>query len=611
MKCLLLTFCILSFTLSSLAAERHALVIGNTHYPEGGVLVTPLDNCITDARLVASTLQGIGFKVVIVEDATRGAMDDALLAWEEKLPKDCEAVVYFAGHGIEHNGKNYLLGTNARLKAQSRIGEEALEAETVAKAMLEAGARSSFLFLDCCREAPPADWVTRGIKKRGLAEVKVDGDIIIAYAAKPGASAMDLPTITGADVKTTNGPYAQALARFLRSGLKHTDVFQQVRMEVSRLTGGQQRTWESGSFIEEYYFSTPSRSTPSSSSASVMPVTPVPVTPVPVTPPPAAAEVSFAGTTPGQSWKNSHGTPFRWCPPGEFWMGSTPEDKATFNRDACVTSDEPRHKVKLSLGFWLSQHEATQIDWETVMGATVKDQAKKALRDDTLYALGGGRTTLREFWRVKKDARPEDLSFTPSSGACIYMVSWEEAMEYCRKLTDAEHASGKIPANWRYTLPTEAQWEHACRAGTETPVYSGRMIIFGSNNSATLDAISWYGGNSSQGFIGPGFNTAGWPQKQYPGGLAGPRQVGLKQPNAWGLHDMIGNVWEWCTDWYFPDISSGVENPIGPAYGTGRVVRGGSWDSGAAYCRAAKRRSLEPGLRLNFLGFRPALVRSR
>ncbi|WP_395744769.1 caspase domain-containing protein [Prosthecobacter sp.] len=248
------------------AGERHALVIGNSHYPADGLLVTPLDNCIPDARLITSTLRSIGFKVTLVEDASKSAMDDALLAWEEKLPKGCDALVYFAGHGIEHNGKNYLLGTNSKLKAQSRIGEEALEAETLAVAMLLAGAKSSFLFLDCCREAPPAEWVTRGLKKRGLADVKVDGDIIIAYAAKPGEGALDQPVVSGDNVLSGNGPYAQALVKFLSGGLKHTDFFQQVRKEVARLTGGKQRTWENGSFLEEFYFSAPSN-TPSSNKA--------------------------------------------------------------------------------------------------------------------------------------------------------------------------------------------------------------------------------------------------------------------------------------------------------------------------------------------------------
>ncbi len=100
------------------AAERHALVIGNSHYSVDGLLVTPLNNCVPDARLIATTLESLGFKVTKVEDATKSVMDESLLTWEQNLPKDCDALVYFAGHGIEHDGKNYLLGTNSKLKAQ-------------------------------------------------------------------------------------------------------------------------------------------------------------------------------------------------------------------------------------------------------------------------------------------------------------------------------------------------------------------------------------------------------------------------------------------------------------------------------------------------------------
>ncbi|MFO1481748.1 MAG: SUMF1/EgtB/PvdO family nonheme iron enzyme [Verrucomicrobiaceae bacterium] len=598
MKSLVQIFCLLMFALSAFAAERRALVIGNSHYPADGLLVTPLDNCIPDARLIAHQLEAVGFQVTTLEDATKSVMDEALLAWEEKLPKGCDAVVYFAGHGIEHNGKNYLLGTNARVKAQSRIGEEALEAETVAQAMLLAGAKSSFLFLDCCREAPPAEWVTRGVKKRGLADVKVNGDIIIAYAAKPGDSALDLPVISGTDVSTGNGPYAQSVAKFLLLGLKHTDFFQQVRKEVSRLTGGAQRTWENGSFLEEFYFSKPSGSG----------TAPVPVMPASV---PAPAPVDpFAGTFAGQSWENSKGTAFRWCPPGEFWMGSSEADKKAFARDGVTTDDETRHKVKLTRGFWLSQNEVTQGEWEAIMGTTLKDQARKMLQDDTLYTINGKKTTIRDLKGAKRDDDPSNHTAIESPSIPIYYVSWDEAVEYCRKLTDKERATGKIPSGWRYSLPTEAQWEYACRAGTETTLYNGEMNILGTCNAPALDSIAWYGGNSSEGYSGRGWDTKGWPEKQYPGSTAGPRRVGQKKANAWGFCDMIGNVIEWCSDWYAADISSALTDPAGSSTGVDRAHRGGSWNGIAADCRAANRLSEVPGLRDDSMGFRPALVPS-
>ncbi|HRX56001.1 MAG TPA: caspase family protein, partial [Verrucomicrobiales bacterium] len=135
------------------AQDRVALVIGNNDYDEGGNF-PDLDNCVHDAALIKDTLEAVHFKVFFLENATRSQMDETLESFESSITKGSTAVFYFAGHGIEFNGKNYLMGTNAKLQARSRLGEEAMDAETFAGAMMLAGAKSSFLFLDCCREVP-------------------------------------------------------------------------------------------------------------------------------------------------------------------------------------------------------------------------------------------------------------------------------------------------------------------------------------------------------------------------------------------------------------------------------------------------------------------------
>lgn len=242
---LLATF-VFAAPLSALSSDRVALVIGNNLYPEDGNFPS-LENCVNDAALIRTTLGALGFRIFHAENATRSEMDEILAEFENAIPKGGTAVFYFAGHGIEFNGKNYLMGSNAKLEARSRLGEEAMDAETFAGAMLIAGARSSFLFLDCCREVPAdVGWLTRGTKKRGLAELTIDGDIIIAYAAKPGQAALD--------GQGGNSPYATALSKWLPAGLKHSDVFDHVRREVHQMTGGAQRTWESGSFLEPFFF---------------------------------------------------------------------------------------------------------------------------------------------------------------------------------------------------------------------------------------------------------------------------------------------------------------------------------------------------------------------
>ena len=154
----------------------------------------------------------------------------------------------------------------------------------------------------------------------------------------------------------------------------------------------------------------------------------------------------------------------------------------------------------------------------------------------------------------------------------VETVSWDDAVRYCQKLTERERAAGLITAQEAYRLPTEAEWEYAARAGT-TEARHGE-----------LDAIAWWSGNS-------GNQT---------------RPVKQKAPNAWGLYDMIGNVWEWCSDWYGAYPTGNVTDPTGPGSGTDRVDRGGGWGSGAERARSAYRDGDDPGTRFT-LGFRPAL----
>jgi sulfatase modifying factor 1 len=189
----------------------------------------------------------------------------------------------------------------------------------------------------------------------------------------------------------------------------------------------------------------------------------------------------------------------------------------------------------------------------------------------------------------------------------MYWVSWDEAVEFCRRLNERE--ADRLPAGYEYRLPTEAEWEYACRAGTTDATYGGNLHILGKYHAPALDEIAWYGGNSSVGYSAKGVRTDGWKDKQYPGGVAAQRDVATKQANAWGLHDMIGNVWEWCGDWYAKSLSGGaVTDPTGAPTGTQRVSRGGSWMYGADGCRAAKRFQDSPGARFRCVGFRVALA---
>lgn len=212
--------------------------------------------------------------------------------------------------------------------------------------------------------------------------------------------------------------------------------------------------------------------------------------------------------------------------PGEFTMGSANGD----------SDEKPQTRVTISRPFFLGATEVTQAQWRTVMGSNPSN--------------------------FKGDTLP------------VEQVSWDDAMAFCKKLTERERSAGRLPAGWEFTLPTEAQWEYACRAGT-TGDYAGN-----------LDAMAWYAKNSE----------------------SKTHAVGTKQANAWGLYDMHGNLWEWCADWYASYSGGSMTDPTGAASGSFRVYRGGGWNISAGFCRSAYRRYFSPAYRDDGLGFRPALA---
>ena len=246
------------------------------------------------------------------------------------------------------------------------------------------------------------------------------------------------------------------------------------------------------------------------------------------------------------------GIEFVWIPPGEFRMGST-------SRHA--NSDEnPVTRVRITRGFWLGKYEVTQRQWQAVMGKNPS-------------------------------------SFQNCGGDCpVENVSWNNVQEFINRLNGR---SGRR----RYRLPTEAEWEFAARAGTATDTYAGNLRIQGSRNAPLLDRIAWYGGNSGVIYDG-GYDCSRWEEKQYRSQRCGTHPVGRKAPNSWGLHDMLGNVWEWVRDRHGNYPGGTVTDPTGARSGSYRVTRGGSWRYYARYCRSANRSRNSPGDRLDYLGFR-------
>jgi formylglycine-generating enzyme required for sulfatase activity len=177
----------------------------------------------------------------------------------------------------------------------------------------------------------------------------------------------------------------------------------------------------------------------------------------------------------------------------------------------------------------------------------------------------------------------------------VEQVSWEDCQEFIARWNE-------LREGLKLSLPSEAQWEYACRAGTTAATYAGDLSILGENNAPVLDPIAWYGGNSGVDFeLDDGWDISDWPEKQYDLKKGGTHPVGLKAPNGWGLYEMLGNVFEWCQDEWTVDRNTTTE---GGGASSHRVVRGGSWYVTARNVRAAHRNAYDPGRRNGNLGFR-------
>jgi formylglycine-generating enzyme required for sulfatase activity len=246
-------------------------------------------------------------------------------------------------------------------------------------------------------------------------------------------------------------------------------------------------------------------------------------------------------------------------PAGSFVMGSPTNEPARL-------SDETQHTVTLTKGFCIGKREVTQAEYLAVMGSNPS-------------------------FFTTKDGNGNPIS--PDLSRPVETVSWQNATNYCAQLTVRERSAGRLPAGYVYRLPTEAEWEYACRAGTTTPFHYGNELRSG---MANFDGTYEY--------------LIGEPHHYNPSGiyLGRTTSVGSYAPNAWGLYDMHGNVWERCQDWYGTYPSGSVSDPRGPAAGSYFVVRGGFWSGDARYCRSARREISRPTDRDYYIGFRVVLA---
>ena len=264
----------------------------------------------------------------------------------------------------------------------------------------------------------------------------------------------------------------------------------------------------------------------------------------------------WEGKAPGEE-RTVAGIKLCWCPPGKFMMGSPPGEP---EHDLA----KPRSKVNLTRGFWTGKYEVTQGEWKRIVGK-LPGELTAELPEGDRYPVGN--------------------------------VNFAEAENFCIKLTEMAKAANEFPDGWEFRLPTEAQWEYACRAGTTTATAFGDSL---SRTQANFQGKPYNGGADN----GPSLKREA--------------TVGNYPANAWGLHDMHGNILEWCRDWYHARLSGGDDPDLLLGGGdrdqerdgtVSRSRRGGAWTDDGMFCRTAFRVRFEPERRYDHIGFRIVAMR--
>jgi formylglycine-generating enzyme required for sulfatase activity len=476
-----LLFLLLILTGLVFASGKYALVIGNKDYA-----VSPLRNSLNDSQDMANTLKSLGFQVTLKNNVNDvKGMVSAVNDFTGKMSNQGLFVFYYSGHGIQLNGKNYLVPTGKTINDETDIEFDCMDIDRLLSKCEAYSNNTNIIILDACRDNPFAS-SSRSVSK-GLAVVgKSPGGTLIAYSTSPGKTASDG---TG-----RNGLYTQELLKAIKNeGLPVEEAFKEVRRNVKQISGGTQVPWETSSLETTVSFS--------GALVSAAPMT-INTKPQKITPQYLESEIE----------RDSGNMIF--VQGGTFQMGSNE------NND-----EKPIHSVTVG-DFYIGKTEVTQAQYQAVMG------------------------------KNPSNFKGENLP--------VEQVSWSDAVEYCKKLSQKEGVE--------YRLPTEAEWEFAARGGNKSRNYT----YSGSDN---LNDVAWYSLNS--------------------GGST--KAVGGKQPNELGIFDMTGNVWEWCSDWFYSDYynNSPSNNPTGPSSGASRVLRSGSWNHYPAYCRITFRGNNNP----NFIGY--------
>ncbi|KAB0681350.1 SUMF1/EgtB/PvdO family nonheme iron enzyme [Aureimonas leprariae] len=570
---LLIVFaCLLGLSSQAAAAERRvALVIGNGAYEN----ITQLINPPRDAAAMSAMLRGLGFDVVEAVDLERRELTERLRDFGRKAAGADLALVFYAGHGVQIDDRNWLLPTDAKLTDRLDLEYEAISADALLRAMQAAKGR--VLLLDACRDNPfrtgflSESGARSAAASRGLARLNVeDTGTLIAFATSPGAVADD-----GSSGGGRNSPFTAALlATMPMPGLEIRQVLTRARQVVFAATAGRQTPWENSSLVADVYL-------------AGMPAGPIPqqldetfwnaiedsrepedfrifLRRFPTSGFAARALERYEALSKEVADRPSgNGTPAaptasRDCPTcpeiirlpaGSFVMGASAEDASALD------NERPAHRVEVA-AFALTRYPITFDDWEACVAAA----GCAGRPDDNGWGRG---------------LRP------------VINVTWQDARDYARWLS--------ARTGQDYRLPTEAEWEYAARAGTTTSRFWGddaaKACAFANVYDRAAEKsviVSWKPHPCSDGFV----HTS---------------PVGSLAANPWGFGDMIGNVWQWVADCWTDDYSGATEAvAVADRQCSERIIRGGSWISDPAGTRSSARARSDAGDKDNNISFRLA-----
>ena len=526
--------------------EKYALVIGNSKYAD-----SPLNNPVNDAVDMSAKLTQRAFNVTTLLDANKRQMKTAITSFTRKLKEGSVGLFYYAGHGLEVKGDNYLIPISADIQSEADIEYEGINAGRILSNMGNADNSLNLVILDACRNNPFA----RSFRSstRGLAKMTAPTGSMLMYATKPGDVA--------ADGEGRNGIFTQHLLESLdKPGLTAEQVFKKTAAGVYRSTNKKQSPYIEGVMFGDFYF------LPDSSVESAMPE-PANVSSDSL----IQVELAFWQSAEKLGTSEGYTNYLEKYPNGSFASLARQKIRSHSNAVAAepipitpviaesddrTTKQEKRHRyepemVRISGGSFM-------------MGFHDDDVGDKKLHLVNLNAFEIGKYEVTQAqWQAMMGKNPSN--FSGCDNCPVESISWNDIQTYLQKLNAK---TGK-----KYRLPSEAEWEYACRSGESNDNYCG------GNNE---DQLAWHSSNST------GKTHA----------------VGQKKANAYGLHDMSGNVWEWLQDCWNDRYNHPAVD--GSALKTGncnkRPLRGGSWDDNPDALRPTNRTGRSADYRYYYLG---------